>query len=737
MRKSDPGYPLRSFAATNDIALSLYLDKIVDVALNRMLALGRCETLPTRASELVSLGLCDLIRVFPKNEPHKESKLIEGRIRLISSISLVDNIVDRCTFGLQNAHEIEKWKTIPSKPGMGFTPESVASVISQVDGFSKAVSLDAKGWDWSVQGWEFDMEAEARISLMEGITPFLSNLIRSRLYCMSLGVFVLPNGTLYGQVYRGIMKSGLYVTSSSNSRIGFMDYSLIGGDPSKIIIQGDDAVEDFVVDYAEKYYALGHNVTLTEVTTGFEFCSQHYLEGSRYSLNAAKLVFNLLHKVGNPLEDRIARFEVFRNDLGAHPNIPYLMELLRVGGYFKDFPRVLEQQANTAKDVPPCILGEKGWYPCLKDIQSSWENWNNPENMARKNKQAKAMVIYDPSSVKAGPPRGQLQPPTKGGVPQQQKKAKSRKAKTPQKTKTVPRYVLSQVDPFNERSFGVKVPDSNTADSSTAFSRNDYSLSTPASGGAGVIFRSSPHAYLVGPTTATQTAWTWPAAFANSVPVSNLTNLQAAFAAVRTVSFGIQISTRMSYTAAAGIVHVALLPDMVNLTTWDYPATTSILGYAPFHVKIPMTEIVENGYTVTSRFTDATAHKYMDTGSTDIGTYNASNPTPGWNAIMVWVEGAPASSVVLDIEYIAHYECLSPSTSTAGIIASSPAVPHSPAVMSAVSYLNDMVPPAQPTKLNGDVKHVDWAQIWDAGLAIANGVGQAAEMALDFIPLFL
>lgn len=49
-----------------------------------------------RFNNLVSGNLqCDPIKVFVKQEPHKRKKLDEGRLRLISSVSLIDTIIDR------------------------------------------------------------------------------------------------------------------------------------------------------------------------------------------------------------------------------------------------------------------------------------------------------------------------------------------------------------------------------------------------------------------------------------------------------------------------------------------------------------------------------------------------------------------------------------------------------------------------------------------------------------------
>lgn len=343
----------------------------------------------------------------------------------------------------------------------------------------------------------------------------------------------------------------------------------------------------------------------------------------------------------------------------------------------------------------------------------------------------KAVKTSKPTSL----PKGKVAPPNSGGKPKQQPRSKKSKGKK----QSIPRFTLAQVDPFNQKAFGVKIPDDNTADSCTAFSRSDVTLVTGATNGVGAVFRGNPFPFQVTPTAASQTTWTWGAAFSGGTTASNQSNLASSFAAIRTAAFGIQISTRLSYTAAAGIVHIALLPEMLNLTTWDLPTSTTALGYAPFHLKIPLAELVENGYTITSKYTDAMAFRYIDPGVSDLNgstPYPNSNPTSGWNVIMVWVEGAPASSTVLDIEYIAHYECLPPATAVSGgVITTTPAQPHSPATLAATHYVNDNTSPANQTRLDGNTDFVDWRDIWETGVQIATGVGHAAELALDFVAM--
>jgi len=363
VRKSDPGYPLRNYTKQNKIALDQYEHQIVDVAIERIILLGKGDIREMKPVELMQKGLVDPIRLFPKQEPHKQEKLEQGRVRLIASVSLLDNIVDRCIFGLQNKHEIEKWKEIPSKPGMGFQKESVSSLIDYVKThIPTPTSIDSSHWDWSVQGWELNLCAEARILLMgleDKLDPeskFIKNLIRNRYYAMSFSIFILPSGEMWEQIDPNVMKSGLYITSSDNSRIGFLIYQIA------LIIQkvehagamfaGDDTVgtllRDMVAFYKESF---GKVLKLQDHGNDFEFCSQLFTNGSRYSLNAPKLVFNLLHKARAPIEQRMLDHEVFVNDLGDHPQVNYYNSLLERAGFFNGWPE---------PPVPRCVEYQSG-----------------------------------------------------------------------------------------------------------------------------------------------------------------------------------------------------------------------------------------------------------------------------------------------------------------------------------------------------------------------------------------
>lgn len=209
--------------------------------------------------ELVERGLCDPIRLFVKQEPHPRKKIETGRFRLIASVSLVDQLVERMVFGPQNKLEIANWETCPSKPGMGLaTDQQIHSVwldLKRRHNQHPAAEADISGFDWSVQDWE--LWADLAIRLDRGsFPPLLRRAAVSRVYCLMNSVLQLSNGTLIEQGLPGLMKSGSYCTSSSNSRIRCLMAKLIGS--PWCIAMGDDSVEGWVPDAKLRYDALGH-----------------------------------------------------------------------------------------------------------------------------------------------------------------------------------------------------------------------------------------------------------------------------------------------------------------------------------------------------------------------------------------------------------------------------------------------------------------------------------------------
>ena len=325
-----------ALAPTNGKLLEGYSGLVRRLVVARLRILAGADLRGRTAEELVQMGACDPVRIFVKNEPHSAAKLSEGRVRLIASVSLIDQIVERVLWGPQNDAEIHSWFKIPSKPGLGLEDEDTALLCAEVMrrlAEGPAAASDMSGWDFSVQEYEFDNEVLARNALNGSTLETLFGTVNAnRMYCLSLSVFALSDGTLIAQRQRGIMKSGSYGTSSINSRERVMAAWYAGAD--WCIAAGDDALEAFIKHAEERYWALGHNlkgydpVEGSLESFGFEFCSTWMSRGVGYPVDYSKSLFRLLHKKPGD-QDALRQW---RKEMRHSPHLATCEDLLlRVG----------------------------------------------------------------------------------------------------------------------------------------------------------------------------------------------------------------------------------------------------------------------------------------------------------------------------------------------------------------------------------------------------------------------
>lgn len=330
---ASPGVPLAVLGATNRTVLDSHMDLVVIAAMERLMKLSEYELIHSdlRPRDLVNLGFCDPVRLFVKQEPHPVKKLHQRRFRLISSVSLVDQLVERILFGPQNRSEIIHWSKIPSKPGMGLSVERQSALLWDDVSFKHsrcpAAEADISGFDWSVQWWELVADVAMRVRLTNA-SERLKMAMASRFYCLGNSVFQLSNGELWEQQLPGLMKSGSYCTSSSNSRIRCLMAKLIGAE--WCIAMGDDSVEAYVAGAKDKYSVLGHEckdyIPCETDASGnlksFNFCS-HYVSKNRYYLATwAKTLYRFLSSDHESFED-------IYNELHTNPNWARIHKYLR------------------------------------------------------------------------------------------------------------------------------------------------------------------------------------------------------------------------------------------------------------------------------------------------------------------------------------------------------------------------------------------------------------------------
>jgi len=261
--------------------------------------------------DLVRGGYCDAVRLFVKQEPHKISKLRDGRVRLIFSVSLVDNLVARLLCTLQNSTEINNWATIPSKPGLSLADAGqrilYRNVLLGASGGSIA-EADVSGWDWCFQESDFLADLERRLDLCSGRGTVFERILRNHFHCMARKVVVLSDGSMYSQGTPGVLPSGWYNTSGTNSYVcvlhGHM-VAAVGNVPRPWAIgMGDDTIQRYVPGAVDTYKRFGKRLKMYNAVTPsqFEFCSTQWM-GSEYGfpVNVDKMLCKLL--MNPPIDD--------------------------------------------------------------------------------------------------------------------------------------------------------------------------------------------------------------------------------------------------------------------------------------------------------------------------------------------------------------------------------------------------------------------------------------------------
>lgn len=328
VHKSTPGFPLNKFGQNSVVLDKVGLEMLVDITVGRMKAL-LSTSIPDDPVAIVQQELADVVSLFIKPEPHGTGKQESKRWRLISMIALIDQAIDRLLHNGQNKFEIAVWKYIPSMPGLGLSSTEDGKIFLKVlkrqsglqDPSEGTASADVSGFDWSIQEWEIMWDANVRIRLMIDCPPYVATLIRARAHILCRSVFLTPGGTLYSQVAVGVVKSGTFNTSSTNSRIRAMLAWLVGS--AWALTMGDDCLEEPVDDAAAKYLALGHKLKMYEVGGKLNFCSFYFRpDGSYYSVDPSKSLYHFLAK---PTEDA---YHSLVTHFGRHPDSSNLLKAL-------------------------------------------------------------------------------------------------------------------------------------------------------------------------------------------------------------------------------------------------------------------------------------------------------------------------------------------------------------------------------------------------------------------------
>nr|QQO81415.1 RNA-dependent RNA polymerase [Soybean thrips sobemo-like virus 7] len=231
----------------------------------------------------------DDLRVFVKPEPHKITKLEEGRLRLISAVSFVDTMVDRILFGwLADVALSSTWKT----PCMvGWSPIK-GGWRAMANRFVKPMALDRSAWDWTVQQWL--VEAWLGFIFAVAIDPpdWWIAAVTDRFEMLFFHArFRFQDGTVIKQPRVGIMKSGCYLTLLLNSVSQVIIHAVamlqLGLNPfrSMPLAFGDDTIQESegldVNTYIAELSKLGPKLKSPRIARDVEFIG--FLMGEKFT----------------------------------------------------------------------------------------------------------------------------------------------------------------------------------------------------------------------------------------------------------------------------------------------------------------------------------------------------------------------------------------------------------------------------------------------------------------------
>jgi hypothetical protein len=369
--ESSPGYPYSLISKKNKVLLESYAQLIIDIVIDRFIKLINVDPINLKDNNYcLQNNLVDPVRLFVKNEPHKSSKILEGKLRLISSVSIADQIIERLLHTKLNQAMIYSWRSIPSKPGIGLTTDSdFAQIVTQFAQLRNPCSSDVIGWDWSVQEQELLYNATFRAEVL-GLPmehPFIKVML-NRQHLVANSIYALSDGTLFSSDEdAGIQLSGCYITSSGNSEIRILNTHLVAAidiivnelniSPREAIeklnanpkywvaklpfsanmAMGDDCLEEYHSTAYLTYPLLGHPLKFIDIippdAESFEFCSntieisnKHYLR--HYSSQVGKSLFNLLHQP--EVRTIYEILDTFLESIRHHPDRDNILDYLRL-----------------------------------------------------------------------------------------------------------------------------------------------------------------------------------------------------------------------------------------------------------------------------------------------------------------------------------------------------------------------------------------------------------------------
>lgn len=283
---SSPGYPYLRRATSNAVFFGC-----VDGVPNQ----ERVDAVWSMVQQRLLGAEPDYIRLFVKPEAHTAKKLDQKRYRLISSVSVVDQIIDHMLFDEMNDMMINNWIHIPSKPGWSFVGGGWRFMPKET-----WIATDASSWDWTVQPWLLEMAYQVRRRFCVNMNQKWERFAQQRYQeLFASPVFVTSGGLLLRQKEPGVMKSGCVNTIADNSLMQVILHVRccleLGLPVTQIFTMGDDRLQEPMPREREYMDLTGQFCILKSVEHVNEFAGFRIGRGRVEPVHRAKHAYNLLH----------------------------------------------------------------------------------------------------------------------------------------------------------------------------------------------------------------------------------------------------------------------------------------------------------------------------------------------------------------------------------------------------------------------------------------------------------
>lgn len=251
--------------------------------------------------DVLNGGFEVVLKTFVKQEPHKKTKALEGRWRLIMCSPLNVQVAWQMVFGPSCDVEIERAIKIPSQQGCYNVNGTWKLFYRQWKHLGLSSGVDKSAWDWTAPQWAIDLDLESRYRLCRGAAKFDWMRVAEDLYHRMFHdpVILMTDGTLYKQRVPGVMKSGCVATISLNSKCQVILHSKVCLDRGisvepMVRACGDDTLQHPKhTDNINAYRKYG--VIVKSCSDGYEFVGHEYTDRGPQPLYLNKHLSKLVH----------------------------------------------------------------------------------------------------------------------------------------------------------------------------------------------------------------------------------------------------------------------------------------------------------------------------------------------------------------------------------------------------------------------------------------------------------